>query len=113
MMDRKDTWRLCRGGWRKHDGNQEQEQIQVQGSRRDQEDGDGGGEMQKSYPEEKLRKEARKARREHDARVGAHPSGELVQRPVVKKLWVAGRASQGREEWAEEVWAQGERCYDE
>ena len=35
-----------------NDGNQEQEQVQDSG--RDQEDGDGGGEMQDSYPVERF-----------------------------------------------------------
>ena len=36
-----------------------------------------------------------------------------MQRPVVEKLWVAGRASEDRQEWAEEVRAHCERCYDD
>ena len=35
-----------------------------------------------------------------------------MQKLVVKKLWVAGRASQDREEWREEVRAHYERGYD-
>ena len=34
-------------------------------------------------------------------------------RPVVKKLWVDGRAGEDREEWMEEVEAHCERCCDD
>ena len=50
-----------------------------------------------------LRKKARKARREFDARVGALPKGKTVQRPIVKKLWINGKASEDRDEWMEEM----------
>ena len=50
-----------------------------------------------------LSKKARKSRREFDARMGALPRGKIVWRPVVKKLWVLGRASEDREEWMEEI----------
>ena len=60
-----------------------------------------------------LRKKARKARREFDARVSALPTGNIVRRPHVKKLQVDGRASEDREEWMEEVRVHCERCYDD
>ena len=37
----------------------------------------------------------------------------MIQRPVVKKLWVAGRASEDSEEWMEEVKAHCEKWYDD
>ena len=48
-------------------------------------------EMQEPYLEERTQENTRIARREFDARMGALP------RPFVKKLWVAGRASEDRE----------------
>ena len=56
----RESWRLCRRGWKggggqvNNDGNQGQ--AQVQDSRRYHQDGDEGGEMQESYPEKKLGK---------------------------------------------------------
>ena len=60
-----------------------------------------------------LRKKARKARREFDARVGALPRGKTVKRPVVKKLWINGRASEDRDERNEEVKIHSEKCFDD
>ena len=60
-----------------------------------------------------LRKKARQVLGEFDARVGALPRGKIVQRPVVKKLWRAGRAIEDGEEWTEETRAYCERCYDD
>ena len=37
----------------------------------------------------------------------------MVNRPVITKLWVNGRASEDRDEWTEEVRAHCERCYDD
>ena len=34
-------------------------------------------------------------------------------RPVIRKLWVTGRASDDSDEWTEEVRAHCERCYDD
>ena len=56
-----------------------------------------------------LRIKARNTRREFDARVDALPRCKIVQRLVVKRLWVAGRASEDREEWMEEVRAHCEK----
>ena len=37
----------------------------------------------------------------------------MINRPVITKLWVNGRASEGGDEWTEEVGAHCERCYDD
>ena len=37
----------------------------------------------------------------------------MINRPVVTKLWVNGRASEDRDEWTQKVWAHCERCYDD
>ena len=49
---------------------------------------------EESNHEERTQEKAWKARREFHARVGAFPSGKIVQRPVEKKLLVAGRTSE-------------------
>ena len=36
-----------------------------------------------------------------------------MQRPAETKLWVNGRASEDRDEWAEEVRTHFEKCYDD
>ena len=59
-----------------------------------------------------LRKIAQKARREFEAGKAVLPRGKLINRPVVTKLWVNGRASVDRDEWTE-VRAHCERCYDD
>ena len=43
----------------------------------------------------------------------ALPRGKIAQRPFVKQLRVAGRSSEDREEWTEEVEAHRERCCDD
>ena len=60
-----------------------------------------------------LRKIAHKARREFEAGKGVPPRGKVINRPVITKLWVNGRASEDRDEWTEEVRAHCERCYDD
>ena len=50
-----------------------------------------------------LRKIARKARREFEAGKAVLPRGKVINRHVVTKLWVNGRASEDRDEWTEEV----------
>ena len=60
-----------------------------------------------------LRKIARKARREFEVGRAVLPRGKVINRPVVTKLWVDGRASEDRDDWTEEVRAQCERCYDD
>ena len=54
-----------------------------------------------------------KSRTEFDDRVGAPPRGNIVRRPVVKKLWINGRACEDREEWMVEVGGHCERCCDD
>ena len=56
-----------------------------------------------------LRKIARKARREF----AVLPKEKVINRPVVTKLCVNGRASEDRDEWTEEVGAHCERCNDD
>ena len=41
------------------------------------------------------------------------PKGKVINRLVITKLWVKGRASEDRDEWTEEVRALCERCYDD
>ena len=60
-----------------------------------------------------LRKKARKACREFDARVGALPIGKVIKKLVVTKLSVNGRATEDRKEWNEEVRLHCEKCYDD
>ena len=60
-----------------------------------------------------LREKAQKARTEFDARAGALPSGKIIKKPVVTKLWVNGRATEDREEWNEEVRLHCEKSYDD
>ena len=36
-----------------------------------------------------------------------------VQRPIVKRLWINGKAGEDRDEWAKEVKAHSERCCDD
>ena len=50
-----------------------------------------------------LRKRARKAQRAFVAGRAVLPRSKVVQRPVVTKFWVSGRASEDRDEWTEEV----------
>ena len=57
------------------------------------------------------RKIARKAK--FEAVRAVPPRGEVINRPVVTKLWVNGRPSQDRDEWTVEVRAHCERCYDD
>ena len=84
------------GGEGNHDGNQKQEQVQD--SRRDQDDGDGGGEMQEPYVEESAQEDSQESQTRIRCVVGAFPRRKTVQRPVVKKFWVAGRAREDTEE---------------
>ena len=44
-----------------------------------------------------LRKRARKARRVFEAGRVVLPGGKVIHRPVVKKLWINGRAREDRE----------------
>ena len=60
-----------------------------------------------------MRKVVRKARREFEAGRAVLPREKVINRPVVTKLWVNGRASEDRDEWTEEVRAHCERCYDD
>ena len=60
-----------------------------------------------------LRKIAQKARREFEAGKAVLPRGQVINRPVVTKLWVNGRVSEDRDEQTEEVRARCERCYDD
>ena len=94
------------GGQGNNDGDQEQEQVP--GSGGDAEDGDGGGKMQECYLEERTQEQTqeRQTRIRCQSRLSR---GKIVRRPVVKKLWVAGRASEDREELMEEVMAPCER----
>ena len=39
--------------------------------------------------------------------------GKVINRPVITKLWVDGRACEDRSEWVEEVRAHCERCCDD
>ena len=41
------------------------------------------------------------------------PRGKVINRPVVTKLWVNGRANKDRDEWTEELRAHCEHCYDD
>ena len=59
-----------------------------------------------------LRNIAQKAR-EFAAVKAVLPRGKVINRPVVTKLWVNGRASEDRDESTEEVRAHCERCYDD
>ena len=59
-----------------------------------------------------LRKIAQEARRQFEAGKAVVPRGKVINRPVVTKFWVNGRASEDRDEWTGEVWAHCERCYD-
>ena len=56
-----------------------------------------------------LRKIARKARREFEAARPVLHSVKVIDRPVVTKLWVNGRASEDRDEFR----AHCQRCYDD
>ena len=60
-----------------------------------------------------LRKIAQKARRDFEAGKAVLPRGKVINRPVVTKLWVNGRASEDGDEWTEEVRAHCERCCDD
>ena len=53
------------------------------------------------------------ARGKFEAERAVLPRGKVINRPVVTKLWVNGRASEDRDEWTEEVRALCERCYDD
>ena len=61
----------------------------------------------------RLRKFAMRARREFEAGKAVLPRGKVINRPVITKLWVNGRANEGRDEWREEVRAHCERCNDD
>ena len=56
---------------------------------------------------------AQKARREFEAGQAVLPRGKVIDRLVVTKFWVKGRASEDRGEWTEDVRAHCERCYDD
>ena len=60
-----------------------------------------------------LRKIAQKAQREFEAGKAVQWRGKVINRPVVTRLWVSGRASEDRDEWTEEVTAHCERAYDD
>ena len=49
--------------------------------------------------EKQLRKIARKARRDFEAVRDLRPREKVINRSVVTKLWVNGRASEDRDEW--------------
>ena len=57
-----------------------------------------------------LRKIAQKARREFEAGLAR---GKVINRPVITKVWVNGRACEDRDEWTEEVRAHCGRCCDD
>lgn len=59
------------------------------------------------------RKIAQKARRKFEAGKAVLSRGKVINRLVVTKIWVNGRASAHRDEWTEEVRAHCERCYDD
>ena len=61
----------------------------------------------------RLRKIAMRARGEFEAGKALLPRGKVINRPVITKLWVKGRASEDRDEWTEEARAHCERCYDD
>ena len=67
----------------------------------DEKEGDGGrgSTMQGPGEDEDIAEKGRTARREFDAGRAAIPRDKVVQRPVVTKLWVNGRASEDRDEW--------------
>ena len=61
----------------------------------------------------RLRKIAMRARREFEAGKAVLRRGKVINRPVITRLWVNGRASEDRDEWTEEVRAHCDRCYDD
>ena len=60
-----------------------------------------------------MRKIARNARREIEARRAVLPREKVIDRLVVTKLWVNGRANDDRDEWTEDFRAHCERCCDD
>ena len=60
-----------------------------------------------------LMQKTRKARKEFDARVGALPRGKTVQRSVVPRFGIIGKASEVREEGMGEEQTHCERCHDD
>ena len=60
-----------------------------------------------------LRKLAREVRREFEVERAVLPREKVMNRLVVTKLWVNGRAREDRDEWTEVFRAHCERCYDD
>ena len=73
----------------------------------------GGGPTQPTYHHRTIRKIAQTARRELEVEKAVLPSLKVINRPVVTKLWISGRASEDRDEWTEEVRVHCGRCYDD
>ena len=69
--------------------------------------------MPEPFEKKQLRKLARKARREFEAVKAVLPRRKVINRLVLTKLWVNGRASEDRDEWTAEVRGHCERCYDD
>ena len=82
------------GGQGNYDSSQDHEQVQDSG--RDPGDGGGDGAVQRPIEKKGTEENRPQARRQFDDRVRALTRGKIVQRPVVKKLWVAGRVSEDR-----------------
>ena len=60
-----------------------------------------------------LRTRARGAKRKLEARIGAIPTGKVVEKRPIKKSWIDGKVREHREEWKREVKAHCEMCHDD
>ena len=60
-----------------------------------------------------MRKIARESRRKFEAGRAVLLVGKVINKPVVTKFWINGRASEDRDECIEEVRGHCERCYDD
>ena len=88
------------------------EQEQVHDRERDQGD-DGGGEVQGSGEEESIAENTSAQLEEFLTSRRVLPCGKIVQRFVVTKLWVNGRASEDRDDLKEEVWTHCKKFCDD
>ena len=87
------------GGQCHNDGDQERKHVLD--SNRNQATGDGGGEMQESFLEEELMQKQGRPGENLMPVWAPFPEEKSFKDPLYKKLWVAGRAIEDREEWME------------
>ena len=61
--------------------------------------------MQGTCVEEGAEDKVQGVKRKFEARIGVMPSGKVVKKRPIKKLWIDGKVSEHRKEWMREVQA--------